>query len=96
MSLTLVIDDRAATEIAEAYNWYLRKSDQAAVNFKNEVTEAFDLLEQDIIVHVETFRKLRRCPLKISPYYIYQRKENEKIIQVVAFLHNKRANDFIE
>jgi hypothetical protein len=58
MSLTLVIVGRAAIEIAEAYDWYLGKSDEAASNFKNEVAEAFNLLKQDLVVYAETFRKL--------------------------------------
>lgn len=78
MSLTAFIDDRAATEIAETFDWYLGKTDLAAANFKNEIAETFDLLKQDIIVYQESFRKLRRCPLKFFPTTFIIKKRRTK------------------
>lgn len=96
MSFKIIIEDRAASEIQEANNWYFQKSALAASNFKNEITQTLNSLKTGIIEYREAIPGVNLFQLKIFPYNIYYRKLNEiNAIQIIALLHNKREPDFI-
>ena len=97
MSLLLVIEDKAAAEIADANNWYAQKSSVAAINFEREIVETVDRLKTNTIEHHQVIPGVRVCPLKTFPYNIYYRvQKEENTIQLIAVLHSQRATDFIK
>jgi hypothetical protein len=97
MNLKIVIEQKAIAEITEASKWYSEKSLVASENFEKEINEAFNYLQSTIAEHRKVLSEIRVLSLKIFPYNIYYlKKEIEKKISIIAFLHNKRDSNFIK
>src|SRR4051794_21245355 len=96
MTFTILVEDKASSEVREASEWYFNNSPLASVNFEKEIYQSLKLLKTSIIEHREVLPGLKAFPLKIFPYIIYYRRLDERnIIQIVALLHNKRGLDYI-
>lgn len=95
--MQLVIDPLALNEIAEAAKWYSNKSSTAVENFQAEITETFIYLQHTIAEHRKVHADIRVFFLKIFPYNIYYTKrEAENKIFILAIMHNKRSNNYIQ
>jgi len=95
--MELVIDPLALKEIAEIANWYSDKSSTAVDNFQGEITETFTYLQHTIAEHRIVYAGIRVFFLKIFPYNVYYlKRETENKIFILAIMHNKRSNNYIE
>ena len=96
MSFAIVIEDEAKNELREAQTYYLQKSDIAALNFENEITDAFARLGSGIVDYREVVTGVRMLILTAFPYNVYYRRlEKENTVQVIAILHTKRDPAFV-
>ena len=65
MSFTIVIEQKASNDIAEAITWYSDKSPLAAENFQREITEAFKYLQTFFAGHRKVFVDIQLASLRV-------------------------------
>jgi toxin ParE1/3/4 len=82
-------DSEAADEVVDGYEWYLKRSPQAARAFLSEVDRAIDAIQASPAMFATYLHGTRRYLLKRYPYAIVYR-ELPELIQIVAVSHLKR------
>jgi toxin ParE1/3/4 len=82
-------DSEAADEVVDGYEWYLKRSPQAASAFLSEVDRAIDSIQATPAMFAAYLHGTRRYLLKRYPYAIVYRELSD-LIQIVAVAHLKR------
>jgi plasmid stabilization system protein ParE len=83
------VHPQAEAEIDEAFEWYWARSESAALDFDEEVREAFSTLRRAPGMCAPYLRGTRRVMLNRYPYFIVYRELLYEI-QIVAVAHAKR------
>jgi len=79
----------AATEVAEALDWYRSRSPNAARGFLSELDRTLGQIQHDPGNFPLVTRTLRRALLSHFPYGVYYRVHSE-VISVVGIIHGRR------
>jgi plasmid stabilization system protein ParE len=88
-SKRLRIRSEAQGEIAEAFEWYLARSREAAGAFLDEIEESLRLIVSHPRLYPAYTAKTRRRVLERFPYFVIYR-EKDDVLLVVAVAHAKR------
>jgi len=89
MSRTLIIDDEAELDLAEAKKWYDDRREGLGDEFLEKVETAFQTIQRMPLVPRIIFSGLRRMLLRRFPYAVFYRVTDERIT-VVAVYHTSR------
>ena len=97
MSDKIQISLLAEIEIKAAQDWYEKQTTGLGEKFADEIKGSIDSLLNPISDHKRVFKNLRRILLHRFPYSVYYiRNENEKLIEIIAVLHNRQSHDRLE
>jgi plasmid stabilization system protein ParE len=77
----------AGMEYDEAFNWYLQRSEDVALGFDDEVSEAFAEIAQNPDRWALGPHSCRRFLLKKFPFTVIYRERSSGAVQVVAIAH---------
>ena len=97
MSYKIQISLIAEMEIKSAQDWYEKQSPGLGERVADEVKETIESLLNPIYEHKLVHKKLRRILLPRFPYAIYyMRDETQKLVEVIAVLHDKQSKDGLQ
>jgi plasmid stabilization system protein ParE len=81
----------ADKEIEDAFDWYLKNSNLAALNFIEMVDKRIEEVRQHPKRYVVKINKLRETRVAVYPYsIIYEIFEDRKTVYVYSVFHLKR------
>jgi plasmid stabilization system protein ParE len=83
------VHPEAEAEADQAFEWYWARSESAALDFDQELREAFSTLRRSPRICPPYLRDTRRVMLKHFPYFVVFRELARKI-QIIAVAHAKR------
>lgn len=90
MAYSYLFDPVAAKEYEDAFNWYNKKSYQAADNFLIRLQEAITAICTDPYRYRNGYKNLRELSLKKYPYQvIYYIDDFHYTIVIVSVFHQK-------
>lgn len=84
----------AGLEYDEAFNWYMQRSEDAALDFDREVDGAFAEIAQEPERWALGSYSCRRFLLQKFPYSVIYRERPSGRVQVVAIAHASRRPGF--
>lgn len=91
----VIIEEYAALEIEEIYNWYTNKSPGLGERFKKDLNNRIEILYK----HPQSFSFIttfhRRVPLKKFPYFIICRII-EKTVVILSVIYGGRNFDELQ
>jgi plasmid stabilization system protein ParE len=89
---TNVVDlhTEAATEYDATFDWYLRRSPDAALNFDSEVERAIGEIAQAPQRWARGPHRTRRFLLRNFPFLVIYRERSAGHIQIIAIAHTSR------
>lgn len=91
MTYSYLFDPVAAKEYEQAFNWYEKKSYQAADNFIIRVQDAITAICADPYRYRNGYKNLRELSLKKYPYQvIYYIDDAHSTIVIVSIFHHKQ------
>ena len=94
---SIEIRDDAQEDVSKIADWYLAISSSLTERFNAELIQSFYKIQSYPLAFaaVKKRSQYRRFIMKIFPYKIYYRVE-ENHITVVAIIHVKRSNPYIK
>jgi toxin ParE1/3/4 len=84
------IHEEAAAEYDASFDWYLQRSEDAALAFDREVDQALADIAQTPHRWPIGARSTRRFLLRKFPYIVVYRERPTGSVQVLAFAHTSR------
>jgi len=82
--------EQASTEYDAAFDWYLRRSEDAASKFDAEVSRAIGLIVDFPHRWPTGPHGTRRFLLRKFPFFLIYREPSESEVQIVAVAHTSR------
>jgi len=86
---TVIVEDRAETEIKNAFFWYLERKESIALQFYEAVTKAMNTIVASPKIGNPLSLRLRKFPVGKFPYNMIYREDTEAIY-IVTLSHHKR------
>ena len=86
---TLILSDRAASELAETIGWYEHEKAGLGLEFLAAVDTVLALLLENPGVGMEVRPRVRRTLLRRFPYGLFYTNQQDRI-RVLAILHSHR------
>jgi plasmid stabilization system protein ParE len=84
-------------EVLDALNWYEKINNELSSRLKLEIKSAYKTIVQNPSGFQIRYDAVRLYHLKIFPYSIhYEYFESEKLIKILAFLHQRQKSDSLE
>ncbi len=88
------IHEEAAAEYDAAFDWYLQRSEEAALAFDREVNQALvDIANAPHRWPIGSY-STRRFLLRKFPYIVVYRERTAGSIQILAFAHTSRKPEY--
>ena len=88
------IHQEAAAEYDAAFDWYLQRSEDAALAFDREVEKALSDIIQAPRRWPMGARSTRRFLLRKFPYVVVYRERPTGRVQILAFAHTSRRPEY--
>lgn len=89
--------DFATEDVGEGIDWYNEQKDGLGERFYDAVWESLMLIQKMPYAFPVRFKNLRATSLNKFPYIIYYlTKEDTLTVVIIAVLHTKRDNTFLE
>jgi plasmid stabilization system protein ParE len=89
MSRTLIIEPEAEAEIAEAADWYNKRSQQVRIGFLRAIERALSSIQDNPEQYQIVYRHVRRVVLGRYPYALLYTASAQEVI-VIACHHGRR------
>lgn len=86
---TLILSDRAASELAEATGWYEYERVGLGLEFLAAVDAALTLLREHPDIGTEVRPRVRRTLLRRFPYGLFYTNQEDRV-RVLAIVHSNR------
>lgn len=90
MALRLVVSDRAAREIGEAFEWYEEQLPGMGAQFVQMLDAQFAAIVQSPVLYAQTQRGVRRALLPRFPYSVFYASKGE-VVSILAVVHIARS-----
>jgi len=90
MAHRLVVSDRAAREIGEAFDWYEDQLPGTGAQFVQMLDAQFAAIERSPALYAQTQRGVRRALLPRFPYGVFYASKGE-IVSILAVVHIARS-----
>jgi plasmid stabilization system protein ParE len=86
---TVVVEERAESEIKQAFFWYLERKESVALSFYESIATTLNTIVASPKIGNPLNNRLRKFPLGKFPYNVIYR-EDLQIIYIIALAHQKR------
>ena len=90
--MKLVIRPEADHDLADAYLWYVSKSDDLAQRLKDDFEDLLNLIQSMPHGFPKVYGEIRKARLHTFPYYVHFLVKDETIF-VLSVTHTKRHPD---
>lgn len=90
MAFRLVVSDRAAREIGEAFEWYEDQLPGLGGQFVQMLDAQFAVFARSPALYPQTQRGVRRALLPRFPYSVFYASKGE-IVSILAVVHTARS-----
>ena len=91
MVFELLIDYRTHNDIEDAIDYYLEKNANAAVDFYNDIQDAYSALKKNPFYQIR-YLDYRCLPLRIFPFmFRFTINERKKVVYIHALINTSKS-----
>jgi plasmid stabilization system protein ParE len=89
VSLPVVLRDEAQAEFDEAFDYYEGQRAGLGVDFAARVSQVFDRISANPLMHAVVFADVRKAVVTRFPYSVFYRAHADRV-EVLAVFHSRR------